>query len=222
MKSVKLFLVLVILFTSIGGATPAAVAASTKPHGSVSNPCGEFYHVRHGDTLSKIATRCNSTVAILLRANPQVTDPDRIHAGQRLNVLPRGTNVPLFKHVKIYLIGRGNQDCGKPIPVERDVRPTTAPLTSAIQQLITLDEEHFGESGLWNPLYRSDLSIETVTLVNGKARIRLTGDLRVHGACHSANIKAVFDRTARQFSTVKSSSVFINGRPLADILSEEP
>jgi LysM repeat protein len=221
MKPLKFVLVLVVLFTLIGGPVQAVSAASTQPHRGVSNPCGEFYTVRWGDTLAKIAARCNSTVAILMRANPQVANPDRIVAGQRLNILPRGVHVPVFKQVQIFLIGPGNQNCGTPIAVVRHVRPTTAPLTAAIQELITLKGEYYGESGLFNPLHRSNLSIETVTLVNGKATIRLTGTLRVDGACHGANIKTVFDRTALQFSTVKSAKVFINGRPLVDILSEE-
>jgi LysM repeat protein len=222
MKSLNLVLVLVVMFTLIGGAAPTVAAASTNPHGRVSNPCGEFYFVRWGDTLAKIAARCHSTVAILLRANPQIADPDRIYVGQRLNILPRGTHVPVFKEVKIYLIGRGNQNCGTPIAVVRNVRPTTAPLTAAVGQMLALHDQYYGESGLFNPLYQSDLSIRTVTLVNGKATIRLVGTLDVNGACHGANIKTVFDRTALQFSTVESVAVFINGRPLIDILSEEP
>jgi LysM repeat protein len=215
MKSLKLVVVLVVLFTLIGAAAPASAVAH-------STPCGNIYYVRWGDTLAKIAARCNSTVAILLRANPQVADPDHIHAGQRLNILPRGTQVPVFKQVKIYLIGLGNQNCGTPIAVVRNVRPTTAPLTAAVGQMLALGDQYYGESGLFNPLYQSNLSIQSVTLVSGKATIRLAGTLRVHGACHGANIKTVFDRTALQFSTVKSVAVFINGRSLIDILSEEP
>jgi len=221
MKSLKLILVLVVLFTVLGGAAPGGVAASTRPHHGVWNPCGEFYYVRWGDTLAKIAARCNSTVAILIRANPQVVNPDCIYVGQRLNILPRGVYVPVFRQVKIYLIGLGNIDCGTPVAVVRRVRPTTAPLTAAIQELITLKEQYYGESGLFNPLYQSNLSIETVTLESGMATIRLVGTLHVEGACHGATIKTVFDRTSLQFSTVDSAAVFINGRSLLDILSEE-
>jgi hypothetical protein len=133
----------------------------------------------------------------------------------------------VFTQVKVYPIALGegtpgNIGCGdKPVAVTRNVRPTTAPLTAAIRELITLKGKHYGESGLFNPLYQSNLSIQTVTLVNGKASIRLVGTLHVEGACQGAAVKAVFDRTALQFSTVKSVSVYINGRSLIDILSEE-
>ena len=44
--------------------------------------------VRRGDTLTKIAARHGTTVAALLRANPQIADPDRIFAGHALALPP--------------------------------------------------------------------------------------------------------------------------------------
>lgn len=44
------------------------------------------YTVRPGDTMSKIAMRNGVTVAQLLQANPQVTDPNRIRVGDVLNI----------------------------------------------------------------------------------------------------------------------------------------
>ncbi|MBE2250732.1 MAG: LysM peptidoglycan-binding domain-containing protein [Myxococcus sp.] len=44
------------------------------------------YQIRSGDTLSGIAARNHTTVAALLRANPQVRNPNLIIAGQRLNL----------------------------------------------------------------------------------------------------------------------------------------
>jgi murein DD-endopeptidase MepM/ murein hydrolase activator NlpD len=44
------------------------------------------YTVRAGDTLSKIAMRNGVTLAQLLQANPQVKDPNKIRAGDVLNV----------------------------------------------------------------------------------------------------------------------------------------
>lgn len=49
------------------------------------------YTVKPGDTLSRIAMRNGVTVAQLLQANPQVTDPNRIKVGDIINV-PNGTS----------------------------------------------------------------------------------------------------------------------------------
>ncbi len=55
------------------------------PHPS---PCGPTYVVRRGDWISLIARTCQVSVTDLLRANPQVTDPNRIFPGQVLNIPP--------------------------------------------------------------------------------------------------------------------------------------
>jgi spore coat assembly protein SafA len=52
-------------------------------------PGGRTYTVQRGDTLNNIARRFGVSLANLLRANPQITDPDRIFPGQVINI-PRG------------------------------------------------------------------------------------------------------------------------------------
>ena len=71
------------------------------------------YTVRPGDTLSKIAMRNGVTVAQLMQANPQVTDPNKIKVGDVLNV-PNGTTTT---------------DNTKPLP--SNVVPTTSSTSSA-------------------------------------------------------------------------------------------
>jgi len=53
---------------------------------------GQVYTVRRGDTLNKIATRLGTTLDALIKANPQVTDVNKIYVGQKLN-LPAGFSV---------------------------------------------------------------------------------------------------------------------------------
>ena len=48
------------------------------------------YTVKQGDTLSKIATRNGVTIADLMKANPQISDPNKIYVGDVLN-LPNGS-----------------------------------------------------------------------------------------------------------------------------------
>lgn len=46
----------------------------------------ESYSVQRGDTLTDIASRFDTSVEDLLEANPQIRDPDRIVAGQTLQI----------------------------------------------------------------------------------------------------------------------------------------
>ena len=47
-------------------------------------PGGRFYDVRPGDTLFALAQRFGTTIAEILRVNPQITNPNVLIVGQRL------------------------------------------------------------------------------------------------------------------------------------------
>jgi len=52
------------------------------------------YRIQSGDTLSAIASRQGTTVAELMAANPNIKDPNRIFAGQSLNLPGTGITPP--------------------------------------------------------------------------------------------------------------------------------
>ncbi|WP_209425043.1 LysM peptidoglycan-binding domain-containing protein [Pararhodobacter sp. SW119] len=64
-----------------GAAVPRGPAPPEIPP-AATGPCGSAVAVRPGETLRWIAMRCRTTVAALLRANPQITNPNVIRAGQ--------------------------------------------------------------------------------------------------------------------------------------------
>jgi LysM repeat protein len=52
----------------------------------------EFYIVKRGDTLGKIAAMHRVTLDQILEWNPQITNPDIIHPNQRIRVRPPETH----------------------------------------------------------------------------------------------------------------------------------
>ncbi|MDX1991500.1 MAG: LysM peptidoglycan-binding domain-containing protein [bacterium] len=68
--------------------TPTAVTPTAQPG-------GQTYVVQYGDTLARIAARNRLTVTELQRANPSITNPNIIFAGQRLNIPAPGTTAPV-------------------------------------------------------------------------------------------------------------------------------
>jgi hypothetical protein len=60
---------------------PAPTAAP-----AADSPCGETYTVRSGDWLSRIAQRCDTSVAALVQANPEITNPNIIEVGMVLEI----------------------------------------------------------------------------------------------------------------------------------------
>ena len=77
----------------------------------------------------------------------------------------------------------------------------------------------YGESGLYNALYQSDLQVESISLENGKAEIYLTGTMMLGGECDNPRVEAQLKQTALQFSTVQEVSIYINGKLLSEVLS---
>jgi murein DD-endopeptidase MepM/ murein hydrolase activator NlpD len=68
------------------------LALSLTPTAQAAGPCGDRYTVQRGDTLSRIARRCGTTVAALTQAN-HIRNANRIYAGQVL-VIPGGGPTP--------------------------------------------------------------------------------------------------------------------------------
>jgi LysM repeat protein len=184
-----------------------------------------IYTVKRGDTLIRIARMFNTTVAAILAANPSIRSANRIYPGQRL-VIPAPSR---FTTANIYLIALGdNGRSGKKIGCNDSVIPvrvtfgsTQAPLTAALRNLLALKSQMYGESGLYNALYQSNLRVQRITINSGRATIWLAGAFQLGGVCDSPRVEAQLRETALQFSTVNQVSIFINGRPLEEVLSEK-
>ncbi len=128
-----------------------------------------------------------------------------------------------FTRTNIYLValedaGQSGLEIGcgdSVIPVEVQFEPTVAPLTAALGELFALNERFYGQSGLYNALYRSDLAVERIDIVNGVASLYLTGQLQVGGVCDEPRVRAQLEETALQYYTVSEVRIYINGEPLS-------
>jgi len=134
---------------------------------------------------------------------------------------------PQQQAVKFYLIGVGDNGksgklvgCGdSAIAVTSKIPPTRGVLRAALEQLLSIKDQYYGQSGLYNALYLSNLKVENVRIDGGYARIWLSGSLKSGGECDDPRIKAQLYETALQFPTIKKVTVFVNGRDLDELLS---
>jgi LysM repeat protein len=189
-----------------------------------STPSGLRYTVRWGDTLSSIAWRYGVTYWDLAVAN-NLANPNWIYAGQVL-FIPTGEEPGQFTQVNIHLIaledaGQSGPEIGcgdSVVPVQVTIAPTNAPLTAALQALLAIDDQYYGQSGLYNALYQSDLYVDDVQIVNHEAIVHLSGSVTVGGVCDEPRVQAQLRETILQFSTVDSASIFVNGTQLDDSL----
>ncbi len=156
---------------------------------------------------------------------------------------PVSTSVPSFRttpartltvpagmmRIKLYLIAvNDNGVSGKKIgcndslvAVDREIPATNAPLRAALNELFSLTDKNYGQSGLYNVLYQSKLKIDSVAIVSARATINLSGSLVLSGVCDNPRVQAQIEQVALQFSTVKTVAVFLNGKSLQQVLSEK-
>jgi hypothetical protein len=143
------------------------------------------------------------------------------------SILPLPSHTPTDMTVKVFLIAVDDQGrsgvfvgCGdSAVPVTMHVPYTTGMLRAALTSLLGIHDQFYGESGLYNALYQSHLTVGNITINSGTATIHLDGTLTLGGECDSPRVEAQLKQTALQFSTVRSVSIFINDRPLEDLLS---
>ena len=90
----------------------------------------DTYTIRPGDSLSVIARRNGTTVEALMKANPSITDPNRIYIGQVLNVGASAVPDMTFSDTNESLIDTPTQDPIDPLQTSDDSAPT--PLPTAI------------------------------------------------------------------------------------------
>lgn len=95
----------------------------------------------------------------------------------------------------------------------------TETIKAALTDLFSVKDRNYGQSGLYNSLYQSELKVKSVVLKNGIATIYLTGTITQGGVCDSPRIIAQLEGTAKQFSMVKETHFFLNSKPLT--LSEK-
>lgn len=135
----------------------------------------------------------------------------------------------LIDQVEVYLValedaGRSGPSigCGDSlVPVQMEIEPTIAPLRAALENLLSLNDQYYGQSGLYNALYRSDLAVEGIDLDQGQAEVNLSGSLQIGGTCDTPRVESQLRQTALQFKTVDSVEFNLNGQPLAQKLSPQ-
>ncbi|MDP4126825.1 MAG: GerMN domain-containing protein [Bacillota bacterium] len=129
--------------------------------------------------------------------------------------------------IKIYLIalndhGKTGKDIGTGdslVAVDRTISTPQTPLKTAFNELLTLKDQYYGNTGLYNALYHSNLKVDKATITDKKAEIYLSGSISLGGVMDNPRVENQLNETALQFSTVKEVQIYINGKTLKDALS---
>jgi spore germination protein GerM len=167
--------------------------------------------------------------------NPQNTNTGNSHnnsnqsstAVKDNNTKPADIDAKKAVDVTIYLIAiDDNGKSGKKletgdsiVPIKRTIADSNAPLKDALSLLFSLKDRFYGESGLYNSLYQSNLKVDSAKIENGIATIKLLGNLMLGGVMDNPRVKSQITETALQFSTIKEVRIFINDKTIDEALS---
>src|SRR6266498_2368183 len=203
--------------------------------------CGKF-EVSIGPLSTSIPTSTveipTNTAIVVVSPTEQINPTTTIEIPSPTLVLPTATeiqqapptltpNTSTEQTVKIFLIALDDNGqsgilvgCGdSAVPVTVTIPQTQGVLRAALEKLLSAKKQFYGESGLYNALYQSDLQVAGVTIEQRKAIIHLTGTTMLGGVCDSPRFEAQIKQTALQFSTVNDVAVFVNDTPLEEVLS---
>jgi len=103
--------------------------------------------------------------------------------------------------------------CNKVFPVQRTIERTLAVARAALQELLKGPTQEEKEQGFFTSI-NTGVQIQSLSIIDRIARVDFDEQLesQVGGSCRVAAIRAQITETLKQFSTVDSVVISINGR----------
>ena len=109
--------------------------------------------------------------------------------------------------------------CGdSAVPVDLELPVAKPALWGSLEALLAAGQG-YDNRGLYNALANSPLRIQKIERAGATARIYLTGYLEIGGECDSPRVLSQLTETATQFQDVDKAELFLDGKPLAALLS---
>lgn len=110
--------------------------------------------------------------------------------------------------------------CGdSAVPVEVTLARRGPALRGALEALLSRRETWDSRTGYYNALHGSRLEIDRIERAGAEVRVHLKGYLEIGGECDSPRVLAQLTETALQFPDVQRATFYLEGKPLARLLS---
>lgn len=202
----------------------------------------QAYIVEAGDTLFNIAQRGNTSVDTLVSANCLV-DAGLISVGQVLYVpsavAPRptdnsGSNIPLPTAdpnrytTELWWVIQGDNGntgfpvgCGDSIYLQQSGIPANLSQEQTINRALAYlsDDNNIGtgqgDRGWWNPMSKSQLSLDSYSINGNHVTAYLSGTLQLMGVCFDAQLQAQISLNIMHLTGTQSATIYVNGQNIA-------
>jgi hypothetical protein len=107
---------------------------------------------------------------------------------------------------------------GSVVPVEVELPVPSRALEGSLESLLNAHDGHQG-AGFYNALANSPLRIERIERAGSTARVYLGGYLELGGDCDGSRVLSQLTETVTQFSDVDTAELFLDGKPLRELLA---
>lgn len=130
------------------------------------------------------------------------------------------------RKAQIFLIsiedhGKSGPDVGcgdSAVPVAVDLPVPGPALRESLAALLSAGKD-YEAAGYYNALANSHLRLQRIERSGDRVRVYLTGYLELGGECDSPRVLSQLTETATQFRDLQKADFFLDGKPLADLLS---
>src|SRR6185312_15529488 len=110
------------------------------------------------------------------------------------------------------LVAVNNIDIGNASTVETKI-------AAALSKLFAIHTETYGQTGLYNALYQSNLAVDSVTLDGTRAVVHISGTIQLGGECDTPRALAQINATVLQFPGITRADIVYKGNLLNLALS---
>ncbi|HKI06710.1 MAG TPA: GerMN domain-containing protein [Thermoanaerobaculia bacterium] len=148
-------------------------------------------------------------------------------AGCQRSEAPQDVNATAtIRKARIFLIAIEDKGAAGPevgcgdsaVPVEVEMPAPMPALWGSMESLLTAGKRYESQ-GFYNALANSPLRVQKIERSGATARIYLAGYMEIGGECDSPRVLSQLTETATQFKDVDKAEVFLDGKPLAELLS---
>ncbi|WP_045730202.1 hypothetical protein [Pseudarthrobacter chlorophenolicus] len=215
---------LIVLTGCVGQPAPAPTASSAAPTPSASGTPAPSTTAT--PTTAPTATTTASTPAA--PTTSAAAPPSSAPAQPPVTEEPQPTGLPeQTGPLTVYYVAVGDNGMSGPLIGCGDslVATTTGPVTftdqvrPSVEALLANKSRDVGMSGLVNALYQSNLTYVAGELTGNTITIWLTGQFMLGGVCDTPRVTSQLEYTAMAASGAAAAEVFVNGRPIDEVLS---
>lgn len=140
---------------------------------------------------------------------------------------PTVNNTNVTQPLKMYMVAVDDNGtsgdligCGdSAVSVTTEDVTTSDVVKATMERLIANKNQFYGESGLYNALYKSTLTYISSSTSGDTVTVKLSGTFSLGGECDNPRVQSQLELSAKAAAGVEKAAIFVNDKPLSEVLS---